>query len=325
MELTQSAEQSAYYLLSQCPDPAMQEVVGLIGQFADVRRVILTGESGSGKDLVARALHEKSARQSDPFVVFDAAAQTKELVASTLFGHEKGAFTGAMSRRIGRIEQAGEGTLFIDEIGELPIDLQPKLLRVLDGKSFNRVGGNEEIRSSCKVVVATNRNLHDMVDQGTFRTDLFYRLKACEIYVPPLRSRRMDIVYLAGHFAGQYNKRFTPEALELFAERSWSGNVRELGYAVEHSAIRAGAADQILPHHLPDNAPLKRESKVEVTIEDIAGFFEGQPLEEAVDLVERALVERALSLTDGDLDETAKALSVSAEQLDTMLRKWEIG
>jgi len=219
--------------------------------------VLLGGESGAGKEMVARALHRASRRAKGPCVAVNCAALTETLIESELFGHEKGAFTGATEKKAGRFEMADHGTLFLDEVGELPLGLQTKFLRVLEERRFERVGGQKAVEVDVRVVAATNRDLAEMVKRGTFREDLFYRLNVITIDVPPLRERLDDVPLLAEHFLarlkGQANRRitgFAPDTIAAMTRYSWPGNVRELRNAVER-AIVLGDHDQILASDLP--------------------------------------------------------------------------
>ncbi|MCW5828407.1 MAG: sigma-54-dependent Fis family transcriptional regulator [Deltaproteobacteria bacterium] len=208
--------------------------------------VMVSGESGTGKELLAKAIHFNSARSKGPFIAVNCAAIPENLIESELFGHEKGAFTGAIARRIGKVEAAAGGTLFLDEIGEMDLNLQAKLLRVLQERTFERVGGAETVKADVRVVAATHRRLDDMVREGTFREDLFYRLNVFPIRVPPLRERREDIVPLAGHFLAKFNREegrlirgISPDAIELLQSHDYPGNVRELENHVYRSALMA--------------------------------------------------------------------------------------
>jgi len=219
--------------------------------------VLLGGESGSGKEMVARAIHRASRRAKGPCVAVNCAALTESLIESELFGHEKGAFTGATEKKAGRFEMADRGTLFLDEVGELPLGLQTKFLRVLEERRFERVGGQKAIEVDVRVVAATNRDLSEMVKRGTFREDLFYRLSVIQIDVPPLRERLDDVPLLADHFlarfrssAGRRISGFSPEALAVMQRHSWPGNVRELRNAIER-AIVLGDRELIMPQDLP--------------------------------------------------------------------------
>jgi transcriptional regulator with GAF, ATPase, and Fis domain len=219
--------------------------------------VLLGGESGSGKEMVARAIHRASRRAKGPCVAVNCAALTESLIESELFGHEKGAFTGATEKKAGRFEMADRGTLFLDEVGELPLGLQTKFLRVLEERRFERVGGQKAIEVDVRVVAATNRDLAEMVKRGTFREDLFYRLSVIQVEVPPLRDRLDDVPLLADHFLARFRTQaarritgFHPEALAAMTRYSWPGNVRELRNAIERAMV-LGDREQIMAHDLP--------------------------------------------------------------------------
>jgi transcriptional regulator with GAF, ATPase, and Fis domain len=225
--------------------PALRAVLSRVSKVAPTdSTVLLTGETGTGKELIARAVHKRSRRASRAFVSVSCAAIPTSLIASELFGHEKGAFTGAMQRRLGRFELAEEGTLFLDEIGELPAEMQITLLRVLQEREFERVGGNQRIRANVRVIAATNRDLEAAIGAGTFRSDLFYRLNVFPIEIPPLRKRREDIPllveYFIDHFARKAGKSFrgiNKKTLNLLLSYPWPGNIRELQNVVERSVI----------------------------------------------------------------------------------------
>ncbi|NBS83437.1 MAG: sigma-54-dependent Fis family transcriptional regulator [Verrucomicrobia bacterium] len=230
-------------IIARCP--AMQEVLDRIRQVADSKAsVLIEGESGTGKELVARAIHGLSPRRAGPFVAVHCAALSPQLLESELFGHEKGAFTGAIDRRVGRFEQAQGGTLFLDEIGEIDATTQVKLLRVLGERTLERVGGNQLIPVDVRLVAATNRNLEVMVKEGKFREDLFFRIRVVQILLPPLRERVDDIPVLADHFLRDFSKEnqktgleFSRAVLNQFTHYRWPGNIRELRTAVEHGVV----------------------------------------------------------------------------------------
>src|SRR5512138_3440267 len=245
---------------------------GLVGSSEAMRRVLeqvrkvastdatalVLGESGTGKELVARAIHDESARREKPFISVSCAAIPEGLLESELFGHEKGAFTGAVKRKLGRFELAHEGTLFLDEVGELPPSVQVKLLRVLQERRFERVGGEETVEVDVRLVSATNRDLAEMVKEGRFREDLYYRLDVVAMRLPPLRERPGDVEELARFFVGKLGPRFgrrvsgfTPEALALLKRHRWPGNVRELENVVEQALVFA-EGEHIGPEDLPD-------------------------------------------------------------------------
>jgi Nif-specific regulatory protein len=220
--------------------------------------VLLLGESGTGKELAARAIHRASPRAERPFVAINCATLSETLLESDLFGHEKGAFTGAAARKTGKVEVADTGTLLLDEVGEIPLPLQAKLLRFLQEREFERVGSTHPLRVDVRVIAATNRNLEQAARAGTFREDLYYRLNVITLNLPPLRERREDIPLLASHFAARTSQRlgrpvagFTPEARACLVRYGWPGNVRELANAIER-AIVLGDDDLIRPEDLPE-------------------------------------------------------------------------
>ncbi|MBZ5541316.1 MAG: sigma-54 dependent transcriptional regulator [Acidobacteriia bacterium] len=234
--------------------PAMQKLLAQINRVAPSEtRVCILGETGTGKELVARAIHEKSARRDAPFITLNCAAVPAELIESELFGHEKGAFTGAAARHTGKFEQAGGGTLFLDEIGDMPLAMQAKLLRVLEEGEIERVGGDKPVRVNVRVLVATHRNLEELVRQNGFRSDLFHRVYVFPLLLPPLRERLEDFPELTAHFARQVaaqngwkEKEFSAEAIEELQRYSWPGNVRELRNVVERLVLLA-AEDAVTP------------------------------------------------------------------------------
>jgi DNA-binding NtrC family response regulator len=238
--------------------PAIQEVLVKIEQMAPVRStVLIEGESGTGKELVAKAIHDLSPRRGQPFIAVNCAALPETLLESELFGHEKGAFTGAAERRLGRFELSDGGTIFLDEVGEMPAATQVKLLRVLEDRTFFRVGGTSPIKVDVRVVAATNKSLKESVALGEFRDDLYYRLNVLSIYLPPLRERRTDIPLLVRRFIGevaaQHDRPFkgiTPEALQILVDADWPGNIRQLRNLIESMVVLA-PEDQIGPSDIP--------------------------------------------------------------------------
>src|ERR1043166_3656142 len=243
--------------------PAMNEVLELVRMVAPARTtVLITGESGTGKELIAKAIHQLSPRKDAPLVTVHCAGLPPTLLESELFGHEKGAFTGAQERRIGRIEQAQGGTLFFDEVGEIDATTQVKLLRFLGERTFERVGSNKTLSADARLVAATNKNLATLVKEGTFREDLFFRLRVVEIHLPPLRERKNDIPLMAmaflKEFALENGKNVTGisrEAMDILLNYSWPGNVRELRTALEHAVVLA-RAETISVRDLPQNIRL---------------------------------------------------------------------
>jgi formate hydrogenlyase transcriptional activator len=252
---------------------ALQEVLGLVRLVAPTdATVLIQGETGTGKELIAEALHECSDRASGPFVKVNCAAIPAGLLESELFGHERGAYTGALARSIGRFERANKGTLFLDEIGDIPLELQPKLLRALQEKEFERLGGTATIRTDVRVICATHRDLVEMVDNNEFRADLFYRFSVFPIELPPLRERPEDIPQLVRHFAMSYADRMrkpitgvADEFVAALARHSWPGNVRELQNFIERSVILSTGA--ILTGSLPGLACTSKSS-APVTLEE---------------------------------------------------------
>ena len=235
--------------------------------------VLITGETGTGKELVARAIHSASARKDRPLLKVNCGALSPTLIESELFGHEKGAFTGAVGRKPGRFELATGGTIFLDEIGELPLELQVKLLRVIQESEFERIGGNKTIKVDVRIIAATNRNLKAEVDQGTFREDLWYRVNVYPVTMPPLRQRKEDIPLLVEHFVNVYAKKFgknissvSPRTMDDLQSHSWPGNIRELANVIERAVIHThGSVLQVVDHFKPviDSAPTETLEEVE--------------------------------------------------------------
>jgi transcriptional regulator with GAF, ATPase, and Fis domain len=275
--------------------------------------VLLLGESGTGKEVVARTIHENSARSRRPFIILNCAALPPELLESELFGHERGAFTGAVAQKRGKFEAADGGTIFLDEIGELPLSLQPKLLRVLQEHTFERVGGTASIHADVRVIAATNRPLEDDVEQRTFRADLFYRLNAFTVSLPPLRERQSDIVPLAEYFLARYANRnqiaatgLAPDAIVELQSYSFPGNVRELEHLIERAAVKAGGraitSDQI-------------QEELTKAKGSASGLFDVQsaaalPFHNAVESWERHLIEQALKESHGNKSNAARRLGI---------------
>ncbi|HEY0792545.1 MAG TPA: sigma-54 dependent transcriptional regulator [Chthoniobacterales bacterium] len=300
--------------------PAMHAVYDTVRQVAPSRAtVLILGESGTGKELVAHAIHNLSNRQKSKFVALNCAAFPPQLIESELFGHERGAFTGAVERRIGRIEQAAGGTLFLDEIGEMDASIQVKLLRALDPGVFERVGGNQTLKADVRLVAATNRDLPEMVREGKFRDDLFYRLNVVQIQIPPLRERKEDIPLLATSFLKEISQRdgkafrpLSPEAMDALLRYRWPGNVRELKGAID-SGVTLAPGSQITLRDLPSSV---RGSSLEL----------GQPVEPKVDQMnlhhsEIRLIMRALDESGGNRTEAAKRLGISRRTLHRRLRE----
>jgi DNA-binding NtrC family response regulator len=303
---------------------AMQTVLEDVKQVAlSPATVLLQGESGTGKELIAKVIHQLSSRARQPLVTVHCAALTPTLLESELFGHEKGAFTGAHERRIGRFEQAQGGTLFLDEIGEIDASIQVKLLRFLGERTFERVGSNRTLSADVRVIAATNKNLEEMVKAGTFREDLFFRLRVVEIWLPPLRERPEDIPLLSQAFLTEFAQanrkdvtRFTPEAMEILLRYRWPGNVRELRTAIEHAVVLS-RADKITPRDLPPwvrNAPLTPPSPRQILARNDLTMQEA----------EKELVLRALKETNGNRTEAARRLGMSRRTLHRKLREYKL-
>lgn len=283
--------------------------------------VLIQGESGTGKELIARAIHYNGTRKMMPFIVVNCASIPRELMETELFGHEKGAFTGAYQKKIGKFELAKDSTIFLDEIGEMDMALQAKILRVIQQKEFERVGGNELIKTDVRIISATNRNLREAVEARQFREDLYYRLNAFPITVPPLRERRSDILVLTNHFIevcnlklGRHVKGLTKRALKLMFDYSWPGNVRELENTVERSVILCDG-DFISEDLLP-SAMLNGETKLGNSV-----FGPDSPVIPFEALKEEA-VRHALKRTEGNIAESAKKLRLGRATLYRLMEKY---
>ena len=298
--------------------PSMRAVLVRVEQVAASRAtVLLSGESGTGKGLMAEAIHEMSERRRGPFVELTCAALPETLLESELFGHEKGAFTGAVSRHEGRFMRARGGTLFLDEIGSCPLSMQVKLLRFLQSRQFERVGGRETLAVDVRLIAATNQDLRAEVDAGRFRADLYYRLNVVHIRIPPLRLRRSDIPALAAtflkRFAAENDRRiegFTREALERLMVHSWPGNVRELEHAVEHAAIMA-RGPRVTPDDLPESLKRRPSDPLNVTIP-------GSTLAE----IERAAILETVMALGGNAADAAAMLGISKSKIYYRLRDY---
>ena len=301
--------------------PAFCDVVQLVDRIAPTdSTVLITGETGSGKELIARLLHARSRRRARPFIVVECAALQESLLQSELFGHERGAFTGADRAKPGLFEVAHGGTIFLDEIGEVSPATQVKLLRVLDASTFRHVGGTSEIRVDVRVLAATNRDLPAMVRQGLFREDLYYRLRTISVELPPLRTRVADIELLAQHFAALINQRYGfcktigAEAAAVLGRHDWPGNVRELQHAVE-SAMVVCEGSEIQPSHLP--AAIRQAAPAPPAPQAVDA-----PPMQTLDELERAHIETALRATAGHRGQAAKLLGISERNLYRKLREY---
>ena len=303
----------------------IQKVSELIQQVSPTRAtVLIEGESGTGKEVVAHLIHHLSGRPASKMVTVHCAALSPQLLESELFGHEKGAFTGAAQRRIGRFEQADGGTVFLDEIGEIDAATQIKLLRILSERSLERVGSNTPVKVDVRVIAATNRNLREMVDAGTFREDLYFRLNVVKIEMPPLRRRREDIILLANSFLAEFAKEnqrplkpLTDEALKLLLAYTWPGNVRELRTAIEHGVVMSNDP-QIDTRHLPGflldpAAPAKPAASSKNSLDD--------PAELNLHVLETNAIRAALAASAGNRTHAAELLGLSRRTLQRKLKE----
>jgi two-component system, NtrC family, response regulator AtoC len=296
---------------------AIMKVCSMIEKAAKTNiTVSITGETGSGKEVVAKAIHYNSDKSKKPFVAVNVAAIPKELIESELFGHEKGAFTGAVTRRVGKFEEANNGTLFLDEIGELDINLQAKLLRVLQERELVRVGGNETVKINCRIIVATHRNLLQEVQNKTFREDLYYRLIGLPVHIAPLRERGNDIIILAKHFIdgfckenGTAKKVLSPEAQQKLLAYPFPGNVRELKSVVELAVVLADD-ENILPEHLTLN-----------TASSVAGLLNS---EKTLKQFEIEIIQHYLDKFDKDVLLVAKKLDIGKSTIYRMIQAGEV-
>ena len=301
--------------------PVMKEIFEVVQQVAPTRAtVLLTGESGTGKEVIARAIHQLSPRARQPMVSVHCAALSPTLLESELFGHEKGAFTGAHERRVGRFEQAQGGTLFLDEIGEIDATLQVKLLRFLGERTFERVGSNKTLTADVRLVAATNKNLEEQVQAGKFREDLFFRLRVVEINLPPLRERAGDIPLLAQRFlrefASENNKAvndFTTDALQLLMNHHWPGNVRELRTAIEHAVVLC-RGEKISARDLPPSVRATRPGEAALSLRNDLTVKEA----------EKQLIVRALKETDGNRTLAAKKIGMSRRTFHRKLHTYQL-
>lgn len=305
--------------------PAMQEVYKTIGRVAaSTATVLIRGESGTGKELVAQAIHFNSNRHQGPLVKLNCAALPESLLESELFGHERGAFTGAVGRKTGLFELAHGGTIFLDEIGEISPATQAKLLRVLQEKEIQRVGGTETLKIDVRIVAATNKNLERAVKEGAFREDLFFRLNVVPIFLPPLRERKEDIPLLAQYFLSKYSREFdkpvtgvSPEAIRLLNNYAWPGNIRELENVCERAVIMA-QGPFILPEHIPMGIQTEQLGiDLEVTRSRL-------PLKEIVADIERQVILRVLEETNWNRTMAAESLGLNRRSLYAKMKEYGI-
>jgi Nif-specific regulatory protein len=299
----------------------IQDLKEMIGIVAPTNAwILIMGENGTGKELVAHAIHYNSSRAERPFIKVNCAALPETVIESELFGHEKGAFTGAVSQRKGRFELAHSGTLFLDEIGDLTPSTQIKFLRVLQEKEFERVGGTATIKSNVRILAATNRDLEQLIESGIFRQDLYYRLNVFPIHLPPLRSRKTDTLLLADYFVEKYSRmnhknirRISTPAIDMMMAYHWPGNVRELENCLERAVLMSGD-DVIHGHHLPPTLQTAEES----------GTTTKSTLEGTIESVEREMIQEALKSARGNMAKAARALGISERIMGLRVRKYGI-
>jgi DNA-binding NtrC family response regulator len=308
-------------------DGKMQDVFKLVSKVLDNDiTVLIYGESGTGKELIARAIHYNGKRKDKPFVVVNCASIPRELLESELFGHEKGSFTGAHQRKLGKFEYAKDGTIFLDEVGELEMMLQAKLLRVIQQREFERVGGTELIKTNVRIISATNRDLKQAVEQKQFREDLFYRLNSFPIFIPPIRQRRADILVLTEYFVEEFNKKlmknvkgFSKKALKLIYEYDWPGNVREMENTIERCMI-ISEKDQLdvddLPQHIraADTSAIVDQQSVMFTDDNIIPF----------EKIKEKSIRHALKVTGGNIVEAARKLQLGRATIYRLMEKYGI-
>jgi DNA-binding NtrC family response regulator len=309
-------------------NPRMHAVFELIGNLANTpATVLIEGETGTGKEQVARAIHQASPLRTGPLVAVNCAALPETLLESELFGHEKGAFTSAVGQRKGRFELADGGTLFLDEVGDIPPAMQAKLLRVLQERRFERVGGTESIEVDVRVIAATNRSLQQLVKDGKFREDLYYRLNVIKIDLPPLRQRPEDIPLLAMHFAQKYGrpneppKQISPEAMELLLAYRWPGNVRELENAIERACVTSHEST-IRPENLPPDVVKPPSLKVPLAIDLSRPLPE--VLREVTADIEQRYIRKALKKSRGNIGRCAKICGLSRRSISAKVAEYSI-
>jgi DNA-binding NtrC family response regulator len=319
--------------------PLILKVYDVVDQVAksESTSVLIEGESGTGKELIANLIHDQSARREKPFLEINCAAIPRELLESELFGHERGAFTDAKSQKQGLLEMADGGTVFLDEVGEMGLNLQVKLLRVLERMTFKRVGGTKDIQVSVRIISATNRDLEEQVRKGHFREDLYYRLKVIPIRVPALRERREDIIPLAKHFMHEFNKAFgkdfasiSPEAEKMLLEYPWPGNIRELRNIFERTVLLE-EGDAIEPRHLKLSADGRSGDGKSIAskIDEILSAGElpssGIPLEELMEEIERSLITKAFATANNNQSKTAQLLNMKRDRLRYRMKIYGMG
>ena len=317
--------------------PALQDIYKTVARLKDSDlTVMISGESGTGKEVLARTVHQYSRFSKGPFIAVNMAAIPRELIESELFGHEKGAFTGASARQPGRFEQASGGTLFLDEIGDMPFEAQTRLLRVLQEGEFSTVGGRKSIRTNVRIIAATNKDLKKLVQQGNFREDLYYRLNVVPLQLPPLRERCADIPALIRHFSRDSIKVFEPQAMKLLQEYKWPGNIRELENIVRRlvalhpqEIIDAEAVLSILEKDVatrqidtPDDVNLIIKSAIDAYF--VNGPKDGRVHEDLISLTEKLLIEKVLTITGGNQIKAAEMLGLNRNTLRKKIRELSI-
>ena len=322
-----TTEQDEQYDNAHRPDNIIGSSKAMIGAFRMIDKIaptnataLILGESGVGKELVASAIHYKSHRSEKPFIKFNCAALPESIIESELFGHEKGSFTGATTNRQGRFELADGGTIFLDEIGEISLTIQAKLLRILQEKEFERVGGSKTLKTDMRVIAATNRNLEEEIGKGAFREDLYYRLNIFPITVPPLRERKVDILLLADYFVEKYNRlnfkgvrRISTRAIDLFMRYHWPGNVRELENCIERAVILS--EDNVIHgYHLPPTLQTAESSGTPAT----------GSLQQRLDAMEHEMIIEALKRTKGNMAKASAQLGLTERIMGLRVRKFGI-
>ena len=321
--------QRAYELIGNTA--VMQEVykrIGAVTTTPNTTNAIIFGESGTGKELVARAIHQSGPHAEAPFVAINCTVLPETLLESELFGHEKGAFTGADSRKLGKFEIAGEGTLFLDEIGDMPAKLQQKLLRVVQERCFERVGGHESIPLRARIITATNRNLEEEVQRGNFREDLYFRLNVIEIRMPPLRERRDDIPFLVDHFLAKYSRQFhkgldhaCPNVMQAFMRYDFPGNVRELENLIERAvALEKGEVltlEAFPPHLFSPRDP--QSFDVPILHENLA-----EARQAVLEAFERKFIIERLKASQGNVTEAARVAGIERQSFQRLMKKYEV-
>jgi len=314
-------------------NPKMQEIFKIIGRVANEKvTVLLDGESGTGKELIAHAIHENSSRNGQPFVAVDCSAIPQTLMEGELFGHEKGAFTGAVGRGIGRFGQADKGTIFLDEISNIDLDTQSKFLRVLQEGEFQMIGAAKPTKVDVRIIAASNKNLEDMVTKGEFRGDLYHRLNVINIKIPPLRERKDDIPVLVNHFLSKFHKQndgvlkhISKEALNVLLQYNWPGNIRELENVITQAVV-TGASDVIMPQDL--NIKIQDASQKEEPADAMSSIKEeigkGVALTDIVAELEKKYIKEALVKANNNYTLAAKLLGIDRKVLTYKMKKYEI-